>query len=120
MRPRLVAAFACAALVSAGLIGGIVAPAYASSPTCAIDPHNPAPGAAVHGAVVLDASATNAVSVEWFLSGVDIGPAQLTYYGWLYSWNTKTVANASYVLLSEALNSSGSAFSPGVSMSVAN
>ena len=84
----------------------------------------PSSGATVSGtASPLDASASNATKVEFYLfggsygySGHLVGTAALTYYGWLTSWNTKTVANASYVLLSEAFNSTGSAFSPGVSI----
>ena len=46
--------------------------------------------------------------------------ATRTYYGWLCNWNTTTVPNGSYVLLSEAFNASGSAFGPGVSITVEN
>ena len=46
--------------------------------------------------------------------------ATLTYCGWLCSWNTTTVPSGSYVLVSEAFNSAGSAFSSGVSISVNN
>jgi hypothetical protein len=38
----------------------------------------------------------------------------------LSSWNTTTVPNGSYVLLSEAFNSAGSSFSAGVSITVNN
>jgi hypothetical protein len=44
----------------------------------------------------------------------------LTYYGWLCSWNTTTVPNGSYVLVSEAFNSDGDVFSSGVSITVKN
>jgi hypothetical protein len=76
-------------------------------------------------AATLDATATNATSVEFVLFGGGywnnvIGTATPTYYGWLYSWNTKTVATGSYVLLSEAFNSGGSAFSPAVNITVTN
>ena len=43
-----------------------------------------------------------------------------TYYGWLCSWNTTTVPNGSYVLVSEAFGAGGSAFSSGVSITVNN
>ena len=43
-----------------------------------------------------------------------------TYYGWLCSWNTTTVPNGSYILLSEAFSAGGSAFSSGVNVTVAN
>jgi hypothetical protein len=88
----------------------------------------PSSGATLSGtAATLDATATNATSVQFWLlggsygySGHLVGTATLTSYGWLYSWNTTTVANGSYALLSEAFNSGGSAFSPGVSITVAN
>jgi hypothetical protein len=87
----------------------------------------PATGATLSGTATLDASASNATSVEFWLfggsygySGKMIGTATLTAYGWLSSWNTTTVPNGSYVLFSEAFNSSGSAFSGGVSITVSN
>ena len=88
----------------------------------------PATGATLSGtAATLDASASNATSVEFWLfggsygySGKMIGTATLTAYGWLSSWNTTTVPNGSYVLLSEAFNSSSSAFSPGITITVSN
>jgi hypothetical protein len=86
----------------------------------------PSNGATLSGtAATLDAIASNATSVEFVLFGGGywdhvIGTATPTYYGWLYSWNTKTVANGSYVLFSEAFNSGGSAFSPGVNITVTN
>ena len=46
--------------------------------------------------------------------------ATLTYYGWLCSWNTTTVPNGSYTLVSEASNSAGTAFSSGVNITVNN
>ena len=87
----------------------------------------PANGATVSGTTTLDASASNATSVEFWLfggsyglSGHLIGTATLSAYGWVYSWNTTTVPNASYTLLSEAFNASASAFSAGVSITVKN
>jgi hypothetical protein len=88
----------------------------------------PATGATLSGtAATLDASASNATSVEFWLfggsygySGKMIGTATLTYYGWVYRWNTTTVPNGFYVLLSEAFNSSSSAFSPGIATTVSN
>ena len=87
----------------------------------------PSKGATLSGTATLDASASNATSVEfWILggsygfTGKMIGTATLTYYGWVYSWNTTTVPNASYTLLSEAFNASASAFSAGVSITVKN
>jgi membrane associated rhomboid family serine protease len=88
----------------------------------------PSNGATLSGAAAtLDASASNATSVQFWLfggsygySGHLVGTATLTYYGWLYSWNTETVANNSYALLSEAFNSTGSVFSSGVTITVTN
>jgi hypothetical protein len=47
-------------------------------------------------------------------------PVKLTAYGWVYSWNTMTVPNCSYVLVSEAFNSARSAFSSAVSVTIKN
>jgi hypothetical protein len=88
----------------------------------------PSNGATLSGSTTLDASASNASSVEFRLFGGIYGydapvlcTATLTYYGWLCSWNTTTVPNGSYVLVSEAFNSAGSAFSPvGVTVTVSN
>ena len=44
--------------------------------------------------------------------------ATLTYYGWLCSWNTKTVPNGFYTLTSLGSNSGGYTFSPGVNIIV--
>ena len=88
----------------------------------------PSNGATVSGSTLLDASASNATSVELRLFGGIYGfnapvlcTATPTYYGWLCSWNTTTVPNGSYVLSSEAFNSTGSAFSVGgVNITVSN
>jgi hypothetical protein len=85
----------------------------------------PSNGATLSGSTTLDASASNATSVEFRLLGGIYGyaapvvcTATLTDYGWLCSWSTSTVPNGSYVLVSEAFNSTGSAFSSGVSVTV--
>jgi streptogramin lyase len=87
----------------------------------------PSNGATLSDSTTLDASASNATSVEFRLFGGIYGyaapvlcTATLTYYGWLCSWNTTTVPSGSYVLVSEAFNSAGSAFSSGVSITVNN
>ncbi len=88
----------------------------------------PSNGATLSGtAATLDASASNATSVEFWLfggsygySGHLVGTAAPTYYGWIYSWDTTTVPNGSYALLSEAFGPGGSAFSPHLSMTVKN
>jgi hypothetical protein len=105
-------------------IGQITTASYPPPTTSVLIPSN---GATLSGSTYLDASASNATSVEFRLFGGIYGyaapvlcTATLTYYGWLCSWNTTTVPNGSYTLLSEAFNSTGSAFSPGVNITVAN
>ena len=88
----------------------------------------PTTGATLSGtAATLDASASNASSVEFLLfggtyglSGHLVATASATTFGWLASWNTTTVPDGSYVLVSEAFNSAGSTFSSGVGMTVNN
>ncbi len=88
----------------------------------------PATGATLSGTTAtLDASASNASSVEfWILGGSSgytghlIGAATSTLYGWVYSWNTTTVPNGSYALLSEAIGAGGSGFSAAVSITITN
>jgi len=87
----------------------------------------PSKGATLSGSTTLDASASNATSVEFRLFGGSYGynapvlcTATLTYYGWVCSWNTTTVPNGSYSLSSEAFGAGGSAFSSGVSITVKN
>ena len=87
----------------------------------------PSKGATLSGSTILDASASNATSVEFRLFGGAYGykapvlcTATLTYYGWLCSWNTTTVPNGSYELLSEAFGAGGSTFSSGASIAVSN
>jgi hypothetical protein len=76
---------------------------------------------------LLDASATNATSVEFRLFGRSYGlnapvicTATPAYYGWLCNWNTTKVSNGSYFLASEAFGAGGSAFSSAVSITVHN
>ncbi len=78
-------------------------------------------------AALLDAVASNATSVEFALfggtyglSGHLIGTATATIYGWLDRWNTTTVPNGSYVLVSVASGPGGSGVSTGVTITVAN
>ena len=88
----------------------------------------PTNGATLSGtAATLDATTPYATRVEFWLLGGPygytrhlIGTATPTLYGWLDRWNTKTVANSSYLLQSEAFNASGQAFSPGVTITVSN
>ncbi len=101
--------------------------AYGTQPPPATSVIIPSNGATVSGTTTLDASASNATSVEFRLFGGSYGyfgpvlcTATPTYYGWLCSWNTTTVPNGSYALFSEAFNSGGSAFSPGIGITVNN
>jgi streptogramin lyase len=87
----------------------------------------PSNGATLSGSTYLDASASNATSVEFRLFGGIYGynapvicTATPTIYGWLCNWNTTTVPNGTYLLASEAFNSAGTAFSSGVSVTVSN
>jgi uncharacterized protein YjbI with pentapeptide repeats len=88
----------------------------------------PSSGATLSGtSAVLDASASNATAVKFLLFGGSYGyaapvicTATPTLYGWLCGWNTTTVPDNSYVLVSEAFDSAGHAFSSGVSMTVKN
>ena len=89
----------------------------------------PSNGATLTGSTYLDAAASNATSVEFLLFGGTyeyaapvICTATPTFFGWLCAWNTATVPNGSYALVSEAFNSTGgSAFSAsGVGITVDN
>src|ERR1700733_11350274 len=119
----------CVAALLAGLVVGFVAesPATATPPptTSVLVPAN---GATLSGtAAAVDATASNATSVEFWLLGGSygftghlIGTATSTLYGWVYSWNTTTVPNGSYALLSEAIGAGGSGFSAAVSITITN
>lgn len=95
-----------------------------SSPTVLV----PSNAAMVSGSTYLDGSAPNATGVEFLLFGGAYGydarvlcTATLTEYGWVCDWNTTTVPNGSYIVVSEATYSSGSdTFSPGVHITVKN
>ena len=87
----------------------------------------PSIGATLSGSTYLDATAANATSVGFVLFGGSFGysgqllcTATPTLYGWLCAWNTATVPNGTYTLLSGAVNSAGVAFSSGVSVTVTN
>ncbi len=87
----------------------------------------PASGATLSGSSYLDASASNATSVKFLLFGGSYGysapvvcTATATPYGWLCAWNTTTVPNGAYTLLSEATGLGGSTFSSGVNITVNN
>jgi chitodextrinase len=101
---------------------------YATQPPPTTSVVIPSNGAKVSGTTTLDASASNATSVEFWilggsygLSGHLVGTATPTIYGWLDSWNTTTVPNGTYLLLSEAFGAGGSTFSgSAVSITVHN
>jgi polyvinyl alcohol dehydrogenase (cytochrome) len=87
----------------------------------------PSSNSTLSGSQWLDASASNATSVQFVLSGGTFGSsahsvctAAATQYGWLCAWDTTTVPNGSYVLMSEASNSAGNTFSSGITITVAN
>ncbi len=88
----------------------------------------PSSGASLSGSTELDASALNATSVEFLLLGGAYGynaqvlcTATQTYYGWLCAWNTSTVPNGSYAIVSEASGPTGTAYSSsGVAVTVKN
>ena len=106
------------------------------STTISITVNNPLPATSIlipsqattlSGSTTLDATGSNASSVEFLLFGGIYGfaapvvcTATPTYYGWLCTWNTSTVPNGSYVLVSEAFNSAGINFSTGVNVTVNN
>jgi Calcineurin-like phosphoesterase/Bacterial Ig domain len=97
---------------------------YSTTPTTYVAV--PSNGATLSGTSAgLDAGASNATSVQFLITGGSysnhvIGTATQSIYGWIYNWNTTTVPNGSYTLRSEAFNSSGSAFSANVSITVNN
>ena len=89
----------------------------------------PSTGATLFGSTRLDAYATyNATtSVEFRLiggmygfSGPVVCTATPTSFGWSCVWNTATIPNGSYVLVSEAFNAGGSSYSSGVRITVKN
>ena len=88
----------------------------------------PSKGATMSGtSATLDASASNATSVEFLLFGGSYGynapeicTATQSIYGWVCSWNTTTVSNGSYTLVSEATGPDGSTASSGVGVTVKN
>jgi virginiamycin B lyase len=105
-------------------IGRITTGSYPPPTTSVLIPSN---GATLSGSTTLDASATNATSVEFWLFGGVYGynapvlcTTTPTYYGWLCSWNTATVPNGSYTLVSEAIGAGGTTFSSGTSITVSN
>ena len=87
----------------------------------------PSNGTTLSGGTYLDASASNATSVEFRLFGGVYGynapvicTATPTIYGWLCGWDTTTVPNGTYTLVSLASNSVGTVASSGVNITVHN
>lgn len=98
--------------------------AVPASSTSVLIPSN---GATLSGSTYLDASASNASSVKFLLFGGSYGfdppvlcTATPTIYGWLCAWNSTTVPNGTYALVSLATNSTGGTATAGVSITVAN
>ena len=125
MRASTVTAFVAALALAAALSVVPLQVAGAQSPSTSV--LVPSSGATLSGSTYLDAGATNATSVEFLLFGGIYGyaapvvcTATPTYYGWLCSWNTTTVPNGSYGLVSEASGPGGTAFSSGVGITVNN
>jgi Bacterial Ig domain/PQQ-like domain len=101
--------------------------AFAMPPTTSVG--LPASGAALKGSQWLDARASSTIGVskvEFRLSGGTfnnslIGTATPTADGWLFGWNTKTVADGPYTLDSVAYDSTGvSGQSAAIPITVAN
>jgi hypothetical protein len=87
----------------------------------------PSSGATLSGSTYLDATATNATSVQFLVFGGSFGfnapvacTASGTMYGWLCGWNTTSVPNGSYTLVAQAAGPGGSTYSAGVSVTVRN
>jgi Bacterial Ig domain len=112
--------------VSSLVVPWVASVANASTPptTSVLIPSN---GATLSGSTTLDASATNATSVDFTIfggvygySGAVLCNAALTYYGWLCSVDTTIVPNGTYTLVSVASNSTGTVATSGVSITVNN
>jgi hypothetical protein len=108
------------------------------SPGIEVTVNNPAPttsvlipsgGATVSGNALLDASASDpggVAKVQFALTGGSLNQAVLgtavpTLYGYLFSFNTTTVANGTYTLESVASDTAGNTgYSPGIEVTVNN
>jgi hypothetical protein len=98
-----------------------------SNPTPTTSILVPSNGATLSGSTYLDASATNATSVEFLLFGGTYGynapvvcTATESAYGWWCGWDTTTIPNGTHTLVALATNSTGGASAAGVSVSVEN
>jgi chitinase len=79
------------------------------------------------GSTYLDASATNATSVQFLVFGGSFGfnapvacTASGSAYGWACGWNTTSVPNGSYTLVAQATGPGGTTYSAGVPFKVSN
>ncbi len=88
---------------------------------------SPSNGATLSGSTLLNASASNATTVQFQIFGGVYGfwgpilcTATPTYFGDLCNWDTTHVPNGSYVVSSVASNSAGSTWSSGVNITVKN
>ena len=125
MRASKVAAFGAALALAAAISVVPLQVAGAQSPSTSV--LVPSSGATLSGSTYLDASASNATSVEFLLFGGAYGynapvvcTATPTYYGWLCSWDTTTVPDGSYALVSETSGAGGSAFGSPININVHN
>lgn len=125
MRVSTVGAFGAALALAAAMSVVPLQVAGAQSPSTSV--LVPSSGATLSGSTYFDASAPNATSVGFVLFGGSYGyngqllcAATLTYYGWVCSWNTATVPDGTYLLVSVASGPSGIAFSSGVRITVNN
>jgi hypothetical protein len=87
----------------------------------------PSRNATLSASTALDASASNATSVEFLLFGGSFGfspmvvcTATQTIYGWACAWNSTTVPNGTYTVVSYASGPGGSMASSGVGIKVNN
>jgi surface antigen len=87
----------------------------------------PGNGQTVSGTTLFDASALNASTVQLYLYGGSYGflgkslcTATPTLFGWLCFWNSTSVANGSYALVSKASSGTASILSASVGISVNN
>ena len=122
-----------AAVLLAGMVVGLVAESPATATASATTPTTsvlvPSAGATLSGTTTtLDATASNATSVEFWIAGGSygygskmIGAAKLALSSDGCTAGTPRLSpTASYDLLSEAIGAGGSAFSAGVPIEVSN
>jgi hypothetical protein len=90
-------------------------------PSMTVSITNPQAGSTVSGAVLLQANASNATEVEFFVDGTTLGTDRDASNGWSAMWNTTASADGSRTLTAVARNAAGtSVTSAPVSVSVSN